>query len=82
MIDDDNPLQVWFRRQKSLGGEGKVEFARRLSLSTGTLYAILNGERKDFLVSTLQRIEEGTRGRITVRALTHWLEKHAERKEA
>ena len=41
-----------------------------------------NGERKDFLVSTLQRIEEGTRGRVPVRALTHWLEKHAERKEA
>ena len=35
MIDEINPLEAWFARQKEMDGEGKVEFMKRMGWYTG-----------------------------------------------
>ena len=69
MDDQECPLSLWFDRT----GEKKLEWADRNLISRGTLFEVLGGKRSDHSISTLMKIEAGTGGQVSVRAMIEWL---------
>lgn len=64
-----NPLQAWFQRT----GAPKIEFADRNDIARNTLFDILGDKRKDYGIGTLLKIENGTKGRVTVLMMVKWI---------
>jgi len=66
---ETGPLYRWFEGSN----ETKTEFMERTGVKKTTLFDLLKGKDKDYGILTLQKIEAGTGGQVTVRTLMEWL---------
>jgi transcriptional regulator with XRE-family HTH domain len=54
-------------------GKSVVAFCEEAGCAQRTVYDLLNGARKDYSLSTLQKIEAATGGEVTLRSLAEWI---------
>lgn len=52
--------------------------ARRLGLSRSYVWMLANDRKTSMTRKTMRRIEDATDGKVTVAALTRWVDAHAE----
>lgn len=71
VASDPSPLHLWFERV----GEKKVDFMDRTGIGNRVLYDLLDGTKRDYLYSTLRKVESGTGGEVTVRMIGDWLDR-------
>lgn len=73
--ENEHPLAIWLEKH----GESAMEFAEFVGVSFSTIYHLMSGRTKMPQVPTLQAIQTGTGGEVTIQEMIAWTQKQQRR---